>query len=78
MNHIQRAAEDAVREMFKKKAAEISKDFTDTICGSDYLDDGSLIALRVKFDAETGEADFDFSCVLIKMTLCVSEFNYNL
>ncbi|XP_020286106.1 5-oxoprolinase [Pseudomyrmex gracilis] len=61
MNHIQRAAEDAVREMFKKKAAEISKNFTDTIYGSDYLDDGSLIALRVKFDAETGEADFDFS-----------------
>lgn len=61
MDHIQCAAEDAVREMFKKKAAEImKKDCTDSIWGFDYLDDGSVIALRVKFDAETGDAEFDF------------------
>ncbi|XP_020575589.1 5-oxoprolinase [Phalaenopsis equestris] len=57
MIHVQRNAEDAVREMLKSVAATRSC----IIEEEDYMDDGSVIHLKLSIDAKTGEATFDFN-----------------
>uniref|UniRef100_A0AC34RIK5 5-oxoprolinase n=1 Tax=Panagrolaimus sp. JU765 TaxID=591449 RepID=A0AC34RIK5_9BILA len=67
MNHIQSAAETAVREMLKEKASKTER--SETFEGktyrfltfTDYMDDGSPISLNVYIEPETGDAIFDFS-----------------
>lgn len=62
MAHIQANAEVAVREVLKKfgkRAQEVSgKSFLEA---EDYMDDGSVIALKVSINVPDGTALFDFS-----------------
>ncbi|KAL5711476.1 5-oxoprolinase (ATP-hydrolyzing) [Ranunculus cassubicifolius] len=57
MTHVQSNAEGAVREMLKSVAARVS---SLTIEEEDYMDDGSIIHLKLTIDPEKGEAIFDF------------------
>lgn len=68
MTYVQVNAEEAVREMLKSMAAKISTEsvkFADgdcvTIEEEDYMDDGSIIHLKLAIDSKKGEAVFDFS-----------------
>lgn len=56
MIHVQRNAEGAVREMLKSAAANGSC----VVEEEDYMDDGSVIRLKLCIDAKAGEATFDF------------------
>jgi N-methylhydantoinase B/oxoprolinase/acetone carboxylase alpha subunit len=56
MLHIRDNAEQAVRGLLRRVAKERG---TDLAC-TDYLDDGTPIALRVSIDAERGSSVFDF------------------
>ncbi|KAG0465172.1 hypothetical protein HPP92_019336 [Vanilla planifolia] len=60
MIHVQRNAEDAVREMLKSVAAKVEHEVFSVIEEEDYMDDGSVIHLKLSIDAKTGEATFDF------------------
>ncbi|KAJ4403871.1 hypothetical protein N0V82_010582 [Gnomoniopsis sp. IMI 355080] len=57
MNGIQRNAEFAVREWFKKFAKKHSEPLTAT----DYLDDGTPMTVTITINAETGGAIYDFT-----------------
>lgn len=62
MTHIQKSAECAVRDMLREFYIRKNLDQ----CGScvtseDYLDDGSLIRLKVEIDKNEGSAIFDFT-----------------
>lgn len=57
MNGIQRNAELAVREWFKKFAREHPEPLTAT----DYLDDGTPMTVTITINAETGGAIYDFT-----------------
>ncbi|KAF9610108.1 hypothetical protein IFM89_019973 [Coptis chinensis] len=67
MTHVQTNAEGAVREMLKSVSARVStlspdcreKDLV-TIEEEDYMDDGSVIHLKLTINTEKGEAIFDF------------------
>lgn len=68
MTHVQKNAEEAVREMLKSVAAKALSPIA--ICGKenfvvieeeDYMDDGSTIHLKLSIDLNQGEAFFDFS-----------------
>ncbi|KAJ4978030.1 hypothetical protein NE237_008810 [Protea cynaroides] len=68
MTHVQTNAEEAVREMLKSVSARVagpSADFGErdsvTIEEEDYMDDGSVIHLKLVINTEKGEALFDFS-----------------
>lgn len=68
MNYVQLNAEEAVREMLKSIAAKVSSQSTGvgnqssvTIEEEDYMDDGSVIHLKLTIDSDKGEANFDFS-----------------
>lgn len=65
MTYVQLNAEQAVREMLKSVAAKISSKSgvtnSVTIEEEDYMDDGSVIHLKLAIDPHKGEAFFDFS-----------------
>ncbi|EXB81777.1 hypothetical protein L484_001352 [Morus notabilis] len=68
MTYVQSNAEEAVREMLKSVAARVSSKSTNvgdknsvTIEEEDYMDDGSVIRLKLTIDSHKGEANFDFS-----------------
>ncbi|KAM7498567.1 hypothetical protein LguiA_022981 [Lonicera macranthoides] len=65
MTYVQVNAEEAVREMLKSVAARVSSNVdkfdTVTIEEEDYMDDGSVIHLKLTIDSKRGEAVFDFS-----------------
>lgn len=63
MIYVQQNAEEAVREMLKSIPAKVSSESADslTIEEEDYMDDGSLIHLKLTIDSKKGEAFFDFS-----------------
>ncbi|VVA20613.1 PREDICTED: 5-oxoprolinase [Prunus dulcis] len=68
MTYVQLNAEEAVREMLKSVAARVlsqpssSGDRSSvTIEEEDYMDDGSIIHLKLTIDSDKGEANFDFS-----------------
>ncbi|KAL1833248.1 hypothetical protein DCAR_0103321 [Daucus carota subsp. sativus] len=67
MTYVQANAEHAVREMLKSVAAKviqgstITKEDCLTIEEEDYMDDGSVIHLKLSIDPHKGEAYFDFS-----------------
>ncbi|KAH7114005.1 Hydantoinase B/oxoprolinase-domain-containing protein [Dactylonectria estremocensis] len=57
MKGIQDNAEYAVREFFKR----IAKEHPESLTSTDYLDDGTAMALTIKINPETGSALYDFS-----------------
>ncbi|KAK7415546.1 hypothetical protein QQX98_005792 [Neonectria punicea] len=57
MKGIQDNAEYAVRQFFK----QIAKEHPEPLTSTDYLDDGTAMALTIKIDPETGGAVYDFS-----------------
>lgn len=62
MQHIQNNAELAVREMLKFVGKNtLEKTGSTSVTATDYLDDGSVITLRLDFDIERGEAVCDFT-----------------
>ncbi|XP_012276506.1 5-oxoprolinase [Orussus abietinus] len=62
MGHIQHNAEVAVRDMLKLVGNKVLQETgSATVTAQDYLDDGSVIKLRLDFDVEKGEATCDFS-----------------
>lgn len=63
MNYVQMNAEGAVREMLKSVGRRISSESNEnfvTIEEEDYMDDGSVIHLKLSIDSNKGEAIFDF------------------
>lgn len=58
MNYIQTNAELAVREMLKEFGKKLGKT---KLCGSDFMDDGTVIKLCVDINSEDGSATFDFT-----------------
>ena len=58
MNEVQNAADNAVRELFKRTCREKGRNVFDA---EDFMDDGSRIKLQIRIDPETGSADFDFT-----------------
>lgn len=61
MDHIQKNAELAVRDMLKNIANTCSLNCgLEPLQSIDYLDDGSMIKLSVQINMEDGEAVFDF------------------
>lgn len=68
MTYVQVNAEGAVREMLKSVAARVTSQSPKfgagdsvTIEEEDYMDDGSVIHLKLTIDPHKGEANFDFS-----------------
>ncbi|KAL6125608.1 hypothetical protein ACLB2K_073664 [Fragaria x ananassa] len=68
MTYVQLNAEEAVREMLKSVAARVLSQSARTgdkssvtIEEEDYMDDGSIIHLKLTIDSVKGEANFDFS-----------------
>ncbi|EEF34656.1 5-oxoprolinase 1 [Ricinus communis] len=68
MTYVQLNAEEAVREMLKSVAVRVSSESSRfahnhsiTIEEEDYMDDGSVIHLKLTIDSDRGEAFFDFS-----------------
>lgn len=63
MNYVQINAEEAVREMLKtvgnKLSSKSDENFV-TVVEEDYMDDGSVIHLKLSIDCNKGEAIFDF------------------
>ncbi|CAD6204226.1 unnamed protein product [Miscanthus lutarioriparius] len=57
MNHVQKNAEVAVSEMLKTVASKVAKE--NGSC-EDYMDDGSVLHLKLTLDAIKGEATIDF------------------
>ncbi|ERN07734.1 5-oxoprolinase [Amborella trichopoda] len=67
MGHVQTNAESTVREMLRSVAAKVSKQTNIGNSGDsvlleeeDYMDDGSIIHLKLSIDGKKGEAVFDF------------------
>ncbi|XP_065852183.1 5-oxoprolinase 1 [Euphorbia lathyris] len=68
MTYVQLNAEEAVREMLKSVAtrvlsqsAKVGENGSVTIEEEDYMDDGSVIHLKLTIDSTKGEASFNFS-----------------
>ncbi|KAI5679738.1 hypothetical protein M9H77_00965 [Catharanthus roseus] len=66
MNYVQDNAEEAVREMLKSVASRAlvpksGEEGLITIEEEDYMDDGSVIHLKLTIDSKKGEAFFDFT-----------------
>ncbi|VAI60853.1 unnamed protein product [Triticum turgidum subsp. durum] len=61
MNHVQKNAEVAVREMLKVVASRVEKETGSCVIeDEDYMDDGSVLHLKLTLDSRRGEATFDF------------------
>lgn len=61
MTHVQKNAEEAVREMLKMVAGRVEQEKGSAVIEEeDYMDDGSVIHLKLSIDAKKGEATFDF------------------
>lgn len=63
MNYVQMNAEEAVREMLKSVGRRISSESNEnsvTVEEEDYMDDGSVIHVKLSIDSKKGEAVFDF------------------
>ena len=60
MNHVQYAAEEAVRNSLKELSLHKGLDAIGAIEAVDYLDDGSQLVLHLSIDREKGSAIFDF------------------
>jgi 5-oxoprolinase (ATP-hydrolysing) len=61
MNHVQKNAEVAVREMLKVVASRVEKETGSCVIeDEDYMDDGSVLHLKLTLDSVRGEATFDF------------------
>ncbi|XP_054805788.1 5-oxoprolinase 1-like [Prosopis cineraria] len=63
MTYVQMNAEEAVREMLKTVGNKVSCKSNDnfvTVVEEDYMDDGSVIHLKLSIDSNKGEAIFDF------------------
>ncbi|KAF7827247.1 5-oxoprolinase [Senna tora] len=63
MNYVQMNAEEAVREMLKAVGCRVSSKSNEnfvSIVEKDYMDDGSVIHLKLSIDSHKGEAIFDF------------------
>ncbi|KAL4787202.1 Hydantoinase B/oxoprolinase-domain-containing protein [Aspergillus varians] len=58
MDEVQRASENAVRELFKKTVREKGQCVFEA---EDFMDDGSSIQLKITIDPNSGSADFDFT-----------------
>ncbi|KAJ1680353.1 hypothetical protein EV182_000135 [Spiromyces aspiralis] len=58
MYHIQHNAEMSVRDLLRKKCREVEGRQLEA---EDYMDDGSVIKLKVTLDGEEGSAVFDFT-----------------
>ncbi|KAL2343816.1 hypothetical protein Fmac_005101 [Flemingia macrophylla] len=63
MNYVQVNAEAAVREMLKSFGQRISSESNNlvTVEEEDYMDDGSVIHLKLSVDSNKGEAVFNFA-----------------
>eukprot|EP01119_Soliformovum_irregulare_P023980 TRINITY_DN8499_c0_g1_i3.p1 TRINITY_DN8499_c0_g1~~TRINITY_DN8499_c0_g1_i3.p1 ORF type:complete len:1241 (-),score=304.27 TRINITY_DN8499_c0_g1_i3:47-3769(-) len=61
MHHVQTNAETAVRDMLKSLSESHNLKEVDTLTAQDYMDDGSVIALRLTIDRRDGSAIFDFT-----------------
>ena len=61
MKHIQRNAEQAVRQMLRDFSDKMDLNPMDTVLAEDCLDDGSPIRLKLTIDRDEGSAVFDFS-----------------
>ncbi|KAH9626114.1 hypothetical protein KSS87_002988 [Heliosperma pusillum] len=68
MKYVQLNAEEAVREMLKSMAAKVLSTSNNSKVGDsvtieeeDYMDDGSIIHLKLSIDSTRGEAFFDFT-----------------
>lgn len=61
MDHIQKNAEHAVRDMLRNiGTTNLLAYGLKTLQSVDYLDDGSTIKLSIQINVENGEAVFDF------------------
>lgn len=61
MTHVQTNAEEAVREMLRTVASRVEEESGSAIIEEeDYMDDGSVIHLKLSIDGNKGEATFDF------------------
>jgi 5-oxoprolinase (ATP-hydrolysing) len=61
MGHVQDAAEEAVRNRLRELSLSKGMTEKDTVCATDYLDDGSPITLALTIDRSGGTAVFDFT-----------------
>ncbi len=61
MQHVQDAAEEAVRNRLKELSFAKAMAEVDTVCAVDYMDDGSAVALALTIDRRDGSATFDFT-----------------
>ncbi len=61
MQHVQDAAEEAVRTRLKELSQSLGLDEVGTVRAVDYLDDGSPIALALTIDRRNGSASLDFT-----------------
>jgi 5-oxoprolinase (ATP-hydrolysing) len=61
MEHIQDCAELAVRAMLKEFSLSLGLQEVDSVSAVDFLDDGSMIKLRIEIDRRKGSAVFDFA-----------------
>ncbi|MGD9212995.1 MAG: hydantoinase B/oxoprolinase family protein, partial [Desulfobacteraceae bacterium] len=61
MQHVQDAAEDAVRTRLRELSKSKGLRPIETVTAIDYLDDGSPIALKLTIDRKLGTAIFDFN-----------------
>lgn len=57
MNAVQEASENAVRETLKSLCISKGRHVFEA---EDFMDDGSIIKLKIDIDTETGGAVFDF------------------
>lgn len=61
MSHVQKNAEVAVREMLKVVASRVEKETGSCVIeDEDYMDDGSVLHLKLTLDSRQGEATFNF------------------
>lgn len=61
MSHIQKNAELAVRDMLREIGRKtVNEHGQSTIEAEDFMDDGSVIRLKIQIDVESGSAVADF------------------
>eukprot|EP01105_Mastigella_eilhardi_P027416 TRINITY_DN843_c1_g1_i1.p1 TRINITY_DN843_c1_g1~~TRINITY_DN843_c1_g1_i1.p1 ORF type:complete len:1252 (+),score=249.89 TRINITY_DN843_c1_g1_i1:258-3758(+) len=61
MRHVQRNAEDAVREMLRRLSVIHGLPTVGELCAEDFMDDGTPIKLKITLDRGDGTAVFDFT-----------------
>ena len=73
MHHIQANAEVAVRDMLREIGTKVlRRSGVSELEAEDYLDDGSLIRLKISIDVQQGTAvcDFRFSMFTVFLVSC--------